>query len=59
MKDKVNSEEAVFQILIAEDSPTQAEQLRYALEKNRFEVIVAQNGKMAFALAQEKLPTIL
>lgn len=59
MKDKVNSEEAVFQILIAEDSPTQAEQLRYALEKNRFEVIVAQNGKMAFALAQEKLPTIV
>ncbi len=59
MNDKVNSEVAVLQILIAEDSPTQAEQLRYALEKNSFEVIVAKNGKMALDLAQEKLPTIV
>ncbi|HUW06943.1 MAG TPA: response regulator [Williamwhitmania sp.] len=59
MKDTVDSEEAVFQILIAEDSPTQAEQLRYALEKNSFEVIVAKNGKMALDLALEKLPAIV
>ena len=59
MKEKENSEEAVLQILIAEDSPTQAEQLRYALEKNNYKVIVAKDGKMALSLTLEKLPAIV
>jgi len=59
MKEKENSEEAVLQILIAEDSPTQAEQLRYALEKNNFKVIMAKDGKMALALTLKELPAIV
>ncbi|MDB5813022.1 MAG: hybrid sensor histidine kinase/response regulator [Rhodocyclales bacterium] len=46
-------------ILIAEDSPTQAEQLRFLLEAHHFTVISANNGKDALALAHLHKPTLI
>jgi PAS domain S-box-containing protein len=46
-------------ILIAEDSPTQAEYLKHLLEERGFQVRVATNGRRALALAQEKKPTLV
>jgi len=43
-------------ILIVEDSPTQAELLRRALESARYEVIVASDGAEGLALAKAKRP---
>jgi len=46
-------------ILIAEDSPTQAEQLRHALEQQGYSVSVALNGREALALAMKQKPMLL
>jgi|GEM_PF-551893 len=46
-------------ILVVEDSPTQAEQLRYILEKHHFRVSVACNGHSALALIDEDKPTLV
>ena len=35
-------------ILIVEDSPTQAELLKYILEEHDFGVVIARNGREAF-----------
>lgn len=58
-KDKKISEKGVAQILIAEDSPTQAEQLKNILEKNNYNVIVAKDGKAALHLANEFKPSLV
>lgn len=57
MKDdnKNNSSE----ILIVEDSPTQAEELKYVLERNNFAVSVAGNGIEALALIRAHKPTMV
>jgi len=47
------------QILVVEDSPTQAENLRYLLEKHNYGVTVAENGKRALALVAENMPTLI
>lgn len=46
-------------VLIVEDSPTQAEQLRYLLEEKGYAVMIAANGKEGLALAKEFKPTII
>jgi two-component system sensor histidine kinase/response regulator len=46
-------------ILIAEDSPTQAEQLRYLLHENGYRVTVARNGKEALAAARQHTPSLV
>jgi len=46
-------------ILIAEDSPTQAEHLKYLLERNHFQVAVAFNGKQALELLEEIDPQLV
>ncbi|SHM28037.1 diguanylate cyclase (GGDEF) domain-containing protein [Nitrosospira sp. Nsp11] len=46
-------------ILIAEDSPTQAEKLRYLLEENNFKVTTAGNGKQALAAARQCKPALI
>lgn len=48
-----------IKILIAEDSPTQAEQLRYVLEQQGYQVSVAQNGLLALQMASELHPTLI
>lgn len=46
-------------ILIVEDSPTQAEELRYILEKRGFHVLVAYNGKEALDILNKSIPSIV
>lgn len=46
-------------ILIAEDSPTQAEQLRYALERNGYVVTPTSNGRQALEMARTRRPTLI
>ena len=48
-----------LEILIAEDSPTQAEQLKYILEKHNFRVTVARNGREAFGAMLARKPTLI
>src|SRR6185369_15066198 len=46
-------------ILVVEDSPTQAEQLRYMLEKHNYRVSVARNGIEALATIGELKPDLI
>ncbi len=46
-------------ILVAEDSPTQAMQIRFLLEKAGHSVRVAQDGKAALVAMAEEIPEIL
>ncbi|HEX9615404.1 MAG TPA: response regulator, partial [Bacteroidota bacterium] len=48
-----------IEILVAEDSPTQAEQLRHFLESHGFAVRIASDGKEALAAAQEQQPALI
>jgi signal transduction histidine kinase len=46
-------------ILVVEDSPTQAENLRYTLEKQDYQVYVARNGEEALKIIGTIRPTIV
>lgn len=46
-------------ILIIEDSPTQAEQLRYTLEEHGYRTIVAQNAEAALESIRRQPPDII
>jgi signal transduction histidine kinase/HPt (histidine-containing phosphotransfer) domain-containing protein len=46
-------------ILIAEDSPTQAELLRHTLERQGFDVTAAMNGREALEMARAKKPKLI
>src|SRR3990170_786229 len=46
------------EILIVEDSPKQAEQLKYLLERHGYAVTAAANGKEALAAGRRRKPTI-
>jgi PAS domain S-box-containing protein len=48
-----------IEILIAEDSPTQAEQLKHYLSARGYSVSMAGNGKQALAAALENKPAML
>lgn len=50
---------AIIEILVVEDSPTQAAQLKYLLERNGFKVTVAENGKKALAILSGWKPTLI
>ncbi|MFY9224974.1 MAG: response regulator [Blastocatellia bacterium] len=52
------SKEAV-EILVVEDSRTQAEQLRYILESYNYKVRVAYNGKLAIDEMVKRCPTLV
>jgi len=47
------------EVLIAEDSPTQAEKLRYLLEEHGCTVVTAPDGKQALAAALRRKPTLV
>ena len=59
MKTKKNIVKEIVQILIAEDSPTQAEQLKYILEKHNYRVLVAKDGKEAMGMVIEHSPSLV
>jgi diguanylate cyclase (GGDEF)-like protein/PAS domain S-box-containing protein len=48
-----------IEILIAEDSPTQAEKLQHLLEEHGYAVTTAPDGRQALAAAQRRKPTLL
>ncbi len=48
-----------IEILVAEDSPTQAEHVRYMLEKRGFKVLSAANGKEALEVLKRHKPDIV
>ncbi|MES2900540.1 MAG: response regulator [Pseudomonadota bacterium] len=54
---EINPEE--FEILIVEDSPTQAERLRRLIQSKSYRVRVAANGKLALALVREHRPSLI
>ena len=43
-------------ILVVEDSPTQAVELQYLLEKNHYQVTVANDGKRLWRCYNKLLP---
>ncbi|MBI2355408.1 MAG: response regulator [Deltaproteobacteria bacterium] len=47
------------EILIVEDSPTQAEELKYTLERHDLAVSIAANGVEALSLIRERKPTMV
>ncbi|MBI2987994.1 MAG: GAF domain-containing protein [Deltaproteobacteria bacterium] len=47
------------EILVAEDSPTQAEQLSHLLEEHGYKVNVATNGRKALEAARHRKPTLI
>jgi two-component system cell cycle sensor histidine kinase/response regulator CckA len=55
-KEKANNQ---AEILIVEDSPTQAEQLKYILEEEGHHISVAYNGKEALSSINKHKPTIV
>ena len=46
-------------ILIVEDSPTQAERLKYILEKNHYPYVCAHDGREAIAVMADRLPSLV
>jgi PAS domain S-box-containing protein len=46
-------------ILVVEDSPTQAELLRYLLEQHSFSVTVADNGMRALECIKKQIPSLV
>src|SRR5450759_2467787 len=56
-KEKIIRNKAI--ILIVEDSPTQAEHLKYLLEKHKFNVVIANNGNKALEILKNYKPTII
>ncbi|HLF97520.1 MAG TPA: EAL domain-containing protein [Methylococcaceae bacterium] len=54
-----NAEANPIHVLVAEDSATQAEQLRYILEGQDYSVTVTGNGKDALAETRRRKPDIL
>ncbi|MES2236736.1 MAG: EAL domain-containing protein [Pseudomonadota bacterium] len=48
-----------IEILIAEDSPTQAEKLQHLLEECGYMVTTASDGKQALILAQQRKPALV
>ncbi|SFH35651.1 diguanylate cyclase (GGDEF) domain-containing protein [Nitrosospira sp. Nsp14] len=55
----IQSKPSHAEILIAEDSPTQAEKLRYLLEEHGYSVIAVSNGRQALAEAHRRKPTLI
>ncbi len=53
------SSEKKSDLLVVEDSPTQAEHIKYILEKHGYEVAVAKNGKEAIDYLNTNLPSII
>jgi DNA-binding response OmpR family regulator len=58
MPDKITADGGA-EILIAEDSPTQAEQLKHLLEKAGYTVTAAVNGKQALEAAHDRKPALI
>ncbi|KXS30759.1 MAG: Diguanylate cyclase/phosphodiesterase (GGDEF & EAL domains) with PAS/PAC sensor(S), partial [Candidatus Gallionella acididurans] len=58
MKSKKSKNNGI-EILIAEDSPTQAAKLQYLLEEHGYAVVTAPDGKQALAAVRQRKPTLV
>jgi signal transduction histidine kinase len=56
---QIQSRAETITILIAEDSPTQAERLKHILEHQGYAVIAAVNGRAAVEMARQQKPTLI
>ncbi|RZA17567.1 MAG: response regulator, partial [Lysobacteraceae bacterium] len=56
---RVGGNNEAVTILIAEDSPTQAQRLRRILERNGWKTLTAVNGREALEMAREHRPALL
>lgn len=54
-----NSENSPLHILVAEDSPTQAQQLEYILQQHHYRVTTAANGRLALEAARRAKPALV
>ncbi len=59
MTDKKDKGKKKVHILVAEDSPTQAEQLKYILEQENYHVLVARDGLEALSVLEAHMPDIV
>ena len=59
MTDSTNIAKAGARILVVEDSPTQAEQLRYLLEEDGYHVTAATTGTQALLAARREKPALI
>jgi len=59
MSEKIQSPNNLVRILIAEDSPTQAERLKYTLERHGYQVTAAANGRLALQAARLLKPALI
>ena len=59
MSARTQPSDSPVKILIAEDSPTQAQRLRYMLEQQGYEVGVAANGRLALEMAPRFRPAVI
>ena len=59
MEAQANDTKTDAQILIVEDSPTQAERLKYILRQQGYRFLVARNGREALAAMRESLPALV
>lgn len=59
MPNDLSTRHTPITILIAEDSPTQAERLRHILEQQHYRVYAAVNGRQALEMAQQFRPAML
>jgi len=59
MSNKVKTSGYMEDILIVEDSATQAAQIKYLLESNHYKVLVTENGKQALALLSQHIPSLV
>ncbi|MEJ0000262.1 MAG: response regulator [Verrucomicrobiota bacterium] len=56
---KADAPRSPLKILVAEDSPTQAERLRFILEDHGFQVITTRNGREALEALAVQVPTLV
>jgi PAS domain S-box-containing protein len=59
MKNSSDTKIAVPEILIVEDSPTQAQHLKHLLETSHYQVEVASQGKEALAILEKRKPLLI
>ena len=52
-------EQSITEILVVEDSPTQALQIQQLLEKNNYRVTVANNGSEALSYLKDNIPDLI
>jgi PAS domain S-box-containing protein len=59
MRSQTNTEEAPVEVLIVEDSLTQALHLQHILEQHDYRTLIASNGKEALALVRQHKPFMI